>query len=281
MLIGYARVSTADQKLDMQRDDLKRVGCRRSFTDVASGGKDRPGRAEAIAYARKGDTIVVWKLDRFGRSLVDLVQTVAQLRERGVGFRSLHESIDTTTSGGRLIFHVFSALAEFERDLIRERTMAGLAAARARGRLGGRPALLDIEQRALLHTLAKDRNNSPHVHLCHPRHLTHQLLPLPRQTGASRFDVQAGAGGAAEEVRDGARASALAATEATCGQTVAADPVQRGDVAGDQDHELAIGALATAAIVAQVIAAAGAEATPTREADASQGGGGGSEVGRS
>lgn len=161
MLIGYARVSTPDQKLDMQRDDLKRVGCRRLFTDVASGGKDRPGRAETIAYARKGDTIVVWKLDRFGRSLVDLVQTVAQLRERGVGFRSLHESIDTTTSGGRLIFHVFSALAEFERDLIRERTMAGLAAARARGRLGGRPALLDIEQRALLHTLAKDRNNSP------------------------------------------------------------------------------------------------------------------------
>jgi DNA invertase Pin-like site-specific DNA recombinase len=164
MLIGYARVSTSDQKLDMQRDELKRTGCRRIFTDVISGAHtERPGRVEAIDHARKGDTIVVWKLDRFGRSLIDLVQTVQLLREQGVGFRSLHESIDTTTSGGRLIFHVFSALAEFERDLIRERTMAGLAAARARGRMGGRPAVLNEAQQVLLHTLAKDRNNSPVV----------------------------------------------------------------------------------------------------------------------
>jgi DNA invertase Pin-like site-specific DNA recombinase len=164
MLIGYARVSTPDQKLDLQRDELKRSGCRKVFTDIVGGANtDRPGRAEAIAYARKGDTIVVWKLDRFGRSLVDLVQTVNELRDRHVGFRSLHESIDTTTSGGRLIFHVFSALAEFERDLIRDRTMAGLAAARARGRKGGRPPVLDEKQRALLFSLAKDRTNSPAV----------------------------------------------------------------------------------------------------------------------
>jgi len=164
MLIGYARISTPDQKLDLQRDELKRAGCRKLFTDIVGGAKtDRPGRAEALAFARKGDTIVVWKLDRFGRSLVDLVQSVHELRDRHVGFRSLHESIDTTTSGGRLIFHVFSALAEFERDLIRERTMAGLSAARARGRHGGRPPVLDEKRRALLHSLAKDRTNSPAV----------------------------------------------------------------------------------------------------------------------
>lgn len=161
MFIGYARVSTSDQKLDLQRDELKRAGCRKVFTDVVSGARDRPGRAEALSYARKGDTIVVWKLDRFGRSLVDLVQTMQQLRDRRVGFRSLHESIDTTTSGGRLIFHMFSALAEFERDLIRERTMAGLAAARARGRKGGRKPVLNADQEALLRKLAADRNNTP------------------------------------------------------------------------------------------------------------------------
>jgi DNA invertase Pin-like site-specific DNA recombinase len=155
-------VSTPEQKLDLQRDELKRAGCRKIFTDVAGGaGAERPGREQALAYARKDDAIVVWKLDRFGRSLVDLVHTVQQLRERRIGFRSLHESIDTTTSGGRLIFHVFSALAEFERDLIRERTMAGLAAARARGRKGGRKPVLNAEQEALLRKLAADRNNTP------------------------------------------------------------------------------------------------------------------------
>jgi DNA invertase Pin-like site-specific DNA recombinase len=155
-------VSTSDQKLDLQRDELKRAGCRKTFTDVAGGaGAGRPGREQALAYARKGDTIVVWKLDRFGRSLVDLVQTMQQLQQRSVGFKSLHESIDTTTSGGRLVFHMFSALAEFERELIRERTMAGLAAARARGRKGGRKPVLNAEQEALLRKLAADRNNTP------------------------------------------------------------------------------------------------------------------------
>src|SRR5512142_1859137 len=140
MLVGYARVSTEDQNLDLQRDALQTAGCGRLFTDVASGAKDeRVGLAEAIAFLRPGDTLVVWKLDRLGRSLKHLIETVTALQGRKVGFRSLQESIDTTTSGGKLIFHVFGALAEFERDLIRERTQAGLRAARARGRLGDDP----------------------------------------------------------------------------------------------------------------------------------------------
>ena len=120
MLIGYARVSTADQKLDLQNDALTKAGCERIFTDTASGAKAaRTGLEQALAFARKGDTLVVWKLDRLGRSLCHLVETLAALRGRGIAFRSLQESIDTTTSGGKLVFHVFAALAEFERDLIR------------------------------------------------------------------------------------------------------------------------------------------------------------------
>src|SRR5262245_40582214 len=139
MLVGYARVSTQDQTLDLQKDALHKVGCSRIFTDMASGAQvDRPGLEEALAFMREGDTLVVWRLDRLGRSLKHLLETVARLEEHKVGFKSLTENIDTTTSGGRLIFHVFGALAEFERELIRERTRAGLAAARARGRLGGR-----------------------------------------------------------------------------------------------------------------------------------------------
>src|SRR5512135_78890 len=127
MLVGYARVSTEDQNLDLQRDALTEAGCERIFTDVASGAKDdRTGLAEALAFLRPGDTLVVWKLDRLGRSLKHLIETVTTLQAHQVGFRSLQESIDTTTSGGKLIFHVFGALAEFERDLIRERTQAGL-----------------------------------------------------------------------------------------------------------------------------------------------------------
>lgn len=144
MLIGYARVSTDDQKLELQLDALQKHGCERIFTDKKSG-KDvnRPGLKEAMDYLREGDTLVVWKLDRLGRSLQDLIELVGQLKEKGVHFRSLQENMDTSTPGGKLIFHVFGALAEFERDLIRERTMAGLQAARARGRLGGRPKKLD------------------------------------------------------------------------------------------------------------------------------------------
>jgi DNA invertase Pin-like site-specific DNA recombinase len=164
MFIGYARVSTTDQNLDMQRDELKRAGCKRIFHDVASGSKsERPGLNQAVAYARESDTIVVWKLDRFGRSLSHLIEGVRQLQARGIGFRSLRENIDTTTSTGKLIFHMFGALAEFERDLIRERTVAGLDAARARGRKGGRRHVLDEQQRGLLRSLAHDPGNSPGV----------------------------------------------------------------------------------------------------------------------
>jgi DNA invertase Pin-like site-specific DNA recombinase len=142
-LLGYARVSTAEQHLDLQVDALKAVGCYRIFTDTASGARTRrPALEQVLDQLRPGDTLVVWKLDRLGRSLRHLVQTVAELAERGVGFRSLQEQIDTTTPGGKLVFHVFAALAEFERDLIRERTAAGLAAARARGRKGGRPPVM-------------------------------------------------------------------------------------------------------------------------------------------
>jgi DNA invertase Pin-like site-specific DNA recombinase len=158
MDIGYARVSTGEQTLDLQLDALAKVGCDKVFTETASGTKsERPLLKEALAYARSGDTIVVWRLDRLGRSLQHLIATVSDLRDRGVGFRSLTEQIDTTTSGGKLIFHVFGALAEFERDLIGERTHAGLAAARARGRTGGRPrALVDPKQLALAQRLYED-----------------------------------------------------------------------------------------------------------------------------
>jgi DNA invertase Pin-like site-specific DNA recombinase len=140
MLIGYARISTHEQNLDLQEDALKAAGCKKVYTDKTGGAKsERPGLEKALADARPGDTLVVWKLDRLGRSLKHLIETVTDLSHRGVGFKSLQENIDTTTSGGKLVFHVFGALAEFERDIIRERTLAGLAAARARGRKGGRP----------------------------------------------------------------------------------------------------------------------------------------------
>ena len=147
MNVGYARVSTKEQHIHMQEDALKSAGCEEIYIDVASGAKSqRPGLDKALAYVREGDTLVVWKLDRLGRSMQHLIETVAKLDERKISFKSLQENIDTATSGGKLIFHIFGALAEFERDLIRERTDAGLKAARARGRLGGRPSLLDNRQ---------------------------------------------------------------------------------------------------------------------------------------
>jgi DNA invertase Pin-like site-specific DNA recombinase len=142
-LLGYARVSTTDQHPQLQVDALQDAGCYRVFTETASGARaDRPTLAQLLDQLRPGDTLVVWKLDRLGRSLRHLVDTVTGLAERGIGFRSLQEAIDTTTPGGKLVFHVFAALAEFERDLVRERTAAGLAAARARGRHGGRPSVM-------------------------------------------------------------------------------------------------------------------------------------------
>jgi len=161
MLIGYARVSTLDQTLALQQDALTAAGCEQLYTDTASGSLiERPGLTEALSHLRPGDTLVVWRLDRLGRSLPHLIETVAQLQQRGVGFRSLQEQIDTTTSGGKLVFHVFGALAEFERDLIRERTHAGLAAARARGRLFGRPKVLTPQQVRQLRSLAQDDRNT-------------------------------------------------------------------------------------------------------------------------
>jgi DNA invertase Pin-like site-specific DNA recombinase len=139
-LIGYARVSTQDQHLHLQQDALKSAGCIKIFTDTMSGATtERKGLDEALAYLRDGDTLVVWRLDRLGRSLKHLIETVTTLQEKGIGLKSLTEHIDTGTSGGKLIFHIFGALAEFERNLIRERTTAGLLAARARGKQGGRP----------------------------------------------------------------------------------------------------------------------------------------------
>jgi DNA invertase Pin-like site-specific DNA recombinase len=160
MLIGYARVSTHDQTLNLQRDALEKAGCNKIFTDTASGAQtERKGLEAAITYVRKGDTLVVWRLDRLGRSLPHLITTMTGLEERGIGFKSLTENIDTTTSGGKLIFHIFGALAEFERNLIRERTTAGLSAARARGRRGGRPKALTDRQLIIAQSLYADRQN--------------------------------------------------------------------------------------------------------------------------
>jgi len=157
MHIGYARVSTGAQNLDLQTDALKDEGCEKIYTDTLSGATaDRPGLQKAMDYAREGDVLVVWRLDRFGRSLKDLIAKVETLKEKGVQFKSLKEHLDTTSSAGRLQFHIFGALAEFERDLNRERTMAGLRAARARGRTGGRPRALSEEDLPELQALMRD-----------------------------------------------------------------------------------------------------------------------------
>ena len=143
MLIGYARVSTQDQNPALQIDALTKAGCERIFEEKASGAqRDRPELKAAIQYARTGDTLIVWKLDRLARSMKQLIETVETLDGQGIGFRSLTEAVDTTTAGGKLVFHIFGALAEFERSIIRERTSAGLTAARARGKVGGRPSSL-------------------------------------------------------------------------------------------------------------------------------------------
>lgn len=148
MLIGYYRFSTNDQTGDLQTDALKQVGCEKVYGDCGvSGSKtDRPELSKALADLRSGDTLVVWRLDRLGRSLPHLIEVVNGLNDRGVDFKSLRETIDTSSASGKLVFHVMAAMAEFERDLIRERTNAGLAAARARGRNGGRPKALTPEK---------------------------------------------------------------------------------------------------------------------------------------
>jgi len=150
MKIGYARVSTLEQNPDLQRDALERAGCDKVIVDQVSGTvAARPGLDKIKELLRPGDTLVVWRLDRLGRSLQDLIRWAGYLEDNGVALQSLKETIDTATSTGKLTFHLFGALAEFERNLIRERTQAGLAAARARGRLGGRPKALDADERQL------------------------------------------------------------------------------------------------------------------------------------
>jgi DNA invertase Pin-like site-specific DNA recombinase len=147
MLIGYARVSTVEQNLDLQIDALTTAGCEQIFADKASGAKlDRQELLKALEACKDGDTLVVWKLDRLGRSLQHLIETVTMLGNRGVGFRTCCDGIDTTTSSGKLVFHIFAALAEFERSLIKDRTLAGLKAARERGRVGGRPRAMTPER---------------------------------------------------------------------------------------------------------------------------------------
>ena len=157
MLVGYARVSTQDQKPALQLDALKAAGCGKVFKEKASGAqRDRPQLAAAIDYMRTGDTLVVWKLDRLARSMKQLIETVEGLEAEGIGFRSLTEAIDTTTSGGKLVFHIFGALAEFERSIIRERTRAGLDAAKARGRTGGRPRAMSDDDLKMARALLAD-----------------------------------------------------------------------------------------------------------------------------
>ncbi len=161
MKIGYARVSSDDQNLTLQLDALKKAGCKKIIEDKRSGAtSDRPGLKELFATMRKGDVVVVWRLDRLGRSLSDLLNISATFEKTSVGLASLQEKIDTTTSGGKLVFHFFGAMAEFERNLIRERTLAGLAAARARGRVGGRPKLLDTKQQRALVKLHESGEHS-------------------------------------------------------------------------------------------------------------------------
>lgn len=157
MLVGYARVSTQDQNPALQLDALTAAGCEKVFTEKASGAqRDRPELAAALSYMRSGDSLVVWKLDRLARSLPQLIETVATLEDQGIGFRSLTEAIDTTTARGKLVFHIFGVLAEFERSVIRERTRAGLKAARDRGRKGGRPPALSAADLAAAKALLRD-----------------------------------------------------------------------------------------------------------------------------
>lgn len=164
MKIGYARISTKDQKLDLQIDALKKAGCEKVYHDQVSGAKaNRPALNQMLEHLRKGDVVIIWKLDRLGRSLKHLVELVSDFMERGIGLLSLNDPVDTTTAHGRLVFNIFASLAEFERELIRERTKAGLEAARARGRKGGRPSGLseDAQKTAMVaETLYKEKTLS-------------------------------------------------------------------------------------------------------------------------
>jgi DNA invertase Pin-like site-specific DNA recombinase len=179
MLIGYARVSTHEQILDLQKDALENKGCSKIFTDIISTAKpERPGLTEALAYVREKDTLVVWRMDRLGRSLKELIDIIKDLNNRNVEFKSITENIDTSTPGGKLIFYIFGALAEFERDIIKERTKAGLQAARARGRVGGRPKAQTLntpKKVALAQSLYDDKHNTIDE-ICKTLHISRATL---------------------------------------------------------------------------------------------------------
>lgn len=161
MLIGYARVSTPDQNINLQKDALLKAGCEKIFEDIASGSKtERKGFAAAIAECRKGDTLVIWKLDRMSRSTRHLIETIEKLKEKGVFIKCIQDDLDTSTPIGKVIYTVFAALAEFERDIIKERTNAGLAAARARGKKGGRPKVMDKKKLTIAKALYADKTNT-------------------------------------------------------------------------------------------------------------------------
>src|SRR5436305_14961175 len=189
MLIGYARVSTQDQTLDLQTDALKHAGCEEIFIDTTTGARlERPGLQAAMNHLRAGDTLVVWRLDRLGRTLKHLIATITDLSDKGIGFKSLQENMDTTTSGGKLIFHIFGALAEFEREVIRERTSAGLQAARVRGRLGGRPKIQTKDPKKI--ALAKQlyaEGNMPVHEVCETMHIGRSTLYRYIQSAWVRF----------------------------------------------------------------------------------------------
>ena len=193
MLIGYARVSKTEQTLNLQTDALQKAGCDKLFTDKITGAKtERKGLDEALSYLREGDTLVVWRLDRLGRSLQHLIEIITMLDSKHSGFKSITEHIDTTTTGGKLTFHIFGALAEFERNLIRERTQAGLDAARSRGRVGGRPKALTEKERAMMQKLYDDTNrpdsNTSVDDICHQfgisRSTFYRSIELPKKLGS-------------------------------------------------------------------------------------------------
>ena len=186
MLIGYARVSTNEQNLDLQRDALRKAGvsAKNIFTDKITGTKEeRPGLATAVSRLREGDTLVVWRLDRLGRSLKHLIETVTSMQGQGIAFQSITENINTASATGQLVFHIFASLAEFERSLIKERTIAGVAAARARGRKGGRPKLnTSLSKVAMAKRLYADKTNTPDD-ICETLHISRATLYRYINTG--------------------------------------------------------------------------------------------------
>ena len=190
MLIGYARVSTNEQNLDLQRDALRKAGvsAKNLYTDKITGTKEeRPGLEAALSHIREGDTLVVWRLDRLGRSLKHLIETVTALKGQGIAFQSITENINTATATGQLVFHIFASLAEFERSLIRERTIAGVSAARARGRKGGRPKLnTSASKVAMAKKLYADKTNTPSA-ICKTLNISRATLYRYINTGGGNL----------------------------------------------------------------------------------------------